>query len=56
MLELSTGYAPIPLMRRDMAMAGVARAQADVATPIEPGEERIQAVVTARWQFVPGAR
>jgi uncharacterized protein YggE len=52
LLELSTSYAPVPMPRLDMAMA--ARAQADVATPIEPGEELIRAVVTARWQFVPG--
>ena len=52
LLELSTGYTPIPVARRDMAMA--ARVQmADVATPIEAGEETIRAVVTARWQFVP---
>lgn len=56
LLELSTGYAPVPIMRREMAMATAARAQADVATPIEPGEEMIRAVVTARWQFVPGSR
>jgi uncharacterized protein len=55
-LELSTGYAPIPIMRREMAMASAGRLQADVATPIEPGEEMIRAVVTARWQFVPGGR
>jgi uncharacterized protein len=53
LLELSTGYSPIPVMRRDMAMAAASRVQADVATPIEPGEEMVRAVVTARWQFVP---
>jgi uncharacterized protein YggE len=56
LLELTTGYTPIPITRREMAMAAVGRAQADVATPIEPGEEMIRAVVTARWQFVPGGR
>jgi uncharacterized protein len=56
LLELSTAYAPVPVMRRDMMMATAARGQADVATPIEPGEEMIRAVVTARWQFVPGGR
>ncbi|MFN2565265.1 MAG: SIMPL domain-containing protein [Gemmatimonadaceae bacterium] len=56
LLELSTGFTPIPIMRREMAMAAAGRAQADVATPIEPGEEMIRAVVTARWQFVPGGR
>ena len=56
LLELSTGYTAIPIPRREMAMAAAARVQADVATPIEPGEEMIRAVVTARWQFVPGGR
>ncbi len=56
LLELSTGYVPIPVTRREMAMTGAARVQADVATPIEPGEEMIRAFVTARWQFVPGGR
>jgi uncharacterized protein YggE len=55
LLELSTGYTAIPIPRREMAMAA-GRVQADVATPIEPGEEMIRAVVTARWQFVPGGR
>jgi uncharacterized protein len=56
LLELSTGYTAIPIPRREMAMAAAGRAQADVATPIEPGEEVIRAVVTARWQFVSGNR
>ncbi len=56
LLELSTGYSPVPVMRRELAMATAGRAQADFATPIEPGEETIRAVVTARWQFVPGNR
>jgi uncharacterized protein YggE len=56
LLELSTGYSPVPIMRREMTMAAAGRMQADVATPIEPGEEMIRAVVTARWQFVPGSR
>jgi uncharacterized protein YggE len=56
LLELTTGYAPIPIMRREMGMAAASRVQADVATPIEPGEEMIRAVVSARWQFIPGNR
>jgi uncharacterized protein YggE len=56
LLELSTGYATIPIPRREMAMAAATRVQSDVATPIEPGEETIRAVVSARWQFVPGGR
>ncbi len=51
LLELSTVFSPIPIMRQELAMAG-RRAQADVATPIQPGEETLRAVVTARWQFV----
>jgi uncharacterized protein YggE len=54
-LELSTGFAPVPMARQEYAMAARAQA-ADVATPIEPGQELIRAVVTARWQFVPGGR
>ena len=55
LLELSTGYTPVPIARRDMMMAARAQA-AEVATPIEVGEEMVRAVVTARWQFVPGGR
>jgi uncharacterized protein YggE len=55
LLELSTGFAPIPVARRDLMMAARAQA-ADAATPIEPGEEIVRAVVSARWQFVPGSR
>ena len=56
LLEISTsgGGGPI-IMRREMAMAGRLQT-ADVATPIEPGEEVVRVVVSARWQFVPGAR
>lgn len=56
LLELSASYSPIPIMRREMAMATASRAQGDVATPIEPGEEMIRAVISARWQFIPGGR
>ena len=41
-----------PIIRKEMAM----RAAADVSTPIEPGSELFRVSVTARWQFVPGAR
>jgi uncharacterized protein YggE len=53
LLEMSTGYMAIPMPRQEMAMAASMRAQADVATPIQPGEDVIRAVVTTRWQFVP---
>jgi uncharacterized protein len=55
LLELSTVHGPVPIVRREMTMAAE-RGQADVATPIEPGEEVIRAAVTARWQFVPSSR
>jgi uncharacterized protein YggE len=54
LLEMSTGFTPIPIMRQEMAMARTAMAQADVATPIQPGEEMLRAIVTTRWQFIPG--
>jgi uncharacterized protein len=54
LLEMSTGYVPIPV-RQEYAMA--ARGQvASMATPIEPGQETIRAVVTARWQFIASNR
>jgi uncharacterized protein YggE len=56
LLEMSTGFTPIPIMRQEMAMAGAMRAQADAPTPIQPGEDVVRAVVTTRWQFVPGNR
>ncbi|HEV3485297.1 MAG TPA: SIMPL domain-containing protein [Vicinamibacterales bacterium] len=54
LLEMSTGFVAIPMPRQEMAMAASVRAQADVATPIQPGEDVVRAVVTTRWQFVPG--
>jgi len=56
LLEMSTGFTPIPVMRQEYAMAAQTRAAADVATPIQPGEEMLRAIVTTRWQFIPGAR
>jgi uncharacterized protein YggE len=56
LLEMSTGFVAIPMPRQEMAMAASMRAQADVATPIQPGEDIVRAVVTTRWQFVPGNR
>jgi len=55
LVEMTTGFMPMPVMRQEMLMASVGRAaQADVATPIQPGEDVVRAVVTTRWQFVPG--
>jgi len=56
LLELSTGFTPMPMMRQEYAMATAMRAQADAPTPIQPGEDVIRAIVTTRWQFVPGTR
>lgn len=51
LLELSTAMNPVrPVM---YAEATAMRAKADVATPVEPGEQSIGAFVTARWRFVP---
>jgi uncharacterized protein YggE len=47
--EISTGESPI----RPIAMP-MAKMAAQVATPIEPGQQTIEATVTVRWVFVPG--
>lgn len=51
LIELTT-YEQPRQPRPMMAMA--ARAGADVATPVSPGEETSRSTVTARWEFVPG--
>ena len=57
LLEMSTGFNPTPVMRHQLEMATAGRAaQADIATPIQPGEEMLRAVVLTRWQFIPGGR
>ncbi len=56
LLEMSTGFVAVPIRRQEMAMAAASRAMADVATPIEPGEDVVRATVTTRWQFLPGGR
>jgi uncharacterized protein YggE len=51
LLEMSTAQNPgRPVM---YAEATAMRAKADVATPVEPGEQAIGAFVTARWRFIP---
>jgi uncharacterized protein YggE len=56
LLEISTSGPGGPIiMRREMAMMGRAQ-MADAPTPIEPGEEIVRVMVSARWQFIPGAR
>jgi uncharacterized protein len=50
LLELSTTSMPIrPVMEMAMAKSGVAAPR----TPIDPGEQVLNASVTARWVFVP---
>ena len=55
LIELSTqgisGPQPIYRAARDMAVSAMA-----APTPVEAGEMTVQAVVTVRWQFVPGQR
>ena len=50
LLEVSTTSVPIrPMMEMAVAKAGVAGPR----TPVEPGEQVVNASVTARWAFVP---
>jgi uncharacterized protein YggE len=50
LVELSTGDAgPRPMYRLDVRNAMAAAAP----TPIEPGQQRIQVTVNARWRFIP---
>lgn len=49
LVELSTGdMGPRPVYRMQVADAVAAR-----QTPIEPGQQRIQVSVSARWRFIP---
>lgn len=51
LVELSTGDAgPRPMYRLDVRNAMAAAAP----TPIEPGQQRVQVTVNARWRFVQG--
>ena len=51
LVELSTADAgPRPMYRLDVRSAMAAAAP----TPIEPGQQRVQVTVSARWRFVPG--
>jgi uncharacterized protein YggE len=52
-IEITSNAPPIRPMHSDMMMRGVAKAE--VATPIEPGEQVISATVSVIWQFVPGS-
>lgn len=51
LVELSTAEAgPRPMYRLDVRSAMAAAAP----TPIEPGQQRVQVTVNARWRFIPG--
>jgi uncharacterized protein YggE len=52
LLELVNGAPPYRPVMDAMRLVAPAAAQ----TPIEPGQQTIQAMVTARWVFVPGSR
>ena len=51
-IEISSSSPPIRPMYAEVAMRA---AKADVATPIEPGEQVISATVSVIWQFIPGS-
>jgi uncharacterized protein YggE len=54
-IELSTMFEAPPRPMMELQMARVASAQADVPTPITPGEFVVAASVTARWPLLYGA-
>jgi uncharacterized protein len=51
-IEITSNAPPIRPMYSEVMMRGVAKA--DAATPIEPGEQVISAMVSVIWQFIPG--
>jgi uncharacterized protein YggE len=51
-IEITSSAPPIRPMYAEVMMRSTAKA--DVATPIEPGEQVISASVSVIWQFVPG--
>ena len=52
LIEITSSAPPIRPMYAEVMMRSTAKA--DVATPIEPGEQVISASVSVIWQFVPG--
>jgi uncharacterized protein YggE len=52
LLELSTSMPPVRPF--EVAVRSAAVGQMAAPTPIEPGQQVIHAMVTARWAFVPG--
>jgi uncharacterized protein YggE len=53
LIELSTNDFAPPVIFNRAAMMGDMAAKVGNATPIEPGEQTVTAVVNARWAFVP---
>jgi uncharacterized protein YggE len=52
LLEVTTNFSPVRPFEVSMRSAAVGQVAAP--TPIEPGQQTVQATVTTRWQFVPG--
>ena len=50
LIELTTGEMPL----RPVAEMAMARVAAAPRTPIEAGQQTVEATVTARWLFIPG--
>jgi uncharacterized protein YggE len=51
-MEITSNSPPVRPMYGEVMMRSAAKA--DVATPIEPGEQVISAMVSVIWQFLPG--
>jgi uncharacterized protein len=52
-IEITSSAPPVRPMYAEVMMRSAAKA--DVATPIEPGEQVISANVSVIWQFIPGS-
>ena len=53
LMEISTSDFAPPVIYNRAQMAGDMSAKMATATPIEPGEQTVSAIVNARWVFVP---
>lgn len=53
LMELGTSDFAPPIIYNRANMAGDMAGKMAVATPIEPGEQTVTAIVVARWAFVP---
>ncbi|MEP6989785.1 MAG: SIMPL domain-containing protein [bacterium] len=53
LIELSTGGPTVP--PRPMFEMRAASAKADVATPVNPGQQTVTVFVQAKWRFVPAS-